>query len=45
MKYGLLVFPIVSQKNGALAHHLEVVPFPANFGLASVPGPFLRADE
>ena len=44
-KYGNLVFTIVPHGYGAFAHHLEVGPFPYNFILSSVPGPFLRDDE
>ena len=38
-------FTIVPHKDGARAHHLEVVLSPAHFGSPSVSGPFIRADE
>ena len=45
MKYGTLRFPVVTQKDRAFAHHLEVGPLPSDFVFSSVLGPFLRADE
>ena len=45
MKDGSLWFPVVPHKDGALIRHLEVGPFPSDFGLHSVSGLFLRADE
>ena len=45
MKDGTLSFPIVPHKDGALAHHLEVGPLPANFGFPSILGTFLGSDE
>ena len=45
MKYGPLKFTVVPHENKAFSHHLEVDPFPYDFILSSVPGPFLRSDE
>ena len=45
MKDGPLEIPVVTHKDGYLAHHLEVITFSANFGIPSVSGPFLRDDE
>ena len=45
MKDGPLEIPVVTHKDGDLAHHLEVITFSANFGIPSVSGPFLRDDE
>ena len=39
------MFPLVPHKDVVNCHHLEVGPFPANFGFLSVPGPFMRAYE
>ena len=33
-------FPVVPHKDGVFGHHLDVHPFPSNFILPSVPGPF-----
>ena len=45
MKDGPLVFTIITHKDRAFVHHLEVGLFPYDFILPSAPGPFLRADE
>ena len=45
MRYGPLGFIIVTHKDEALSHHLEVGPFPDNFGFTSIPGKFLRYHE
>ena len=45
MKYGPLWFTVVTYKDRTFYHHLDVVPFPFNFVLSSVLGPFMRDDE
>ena len=45
MKDGPLLFPVVPHEDRAFSHQLEVVPFPSDFVLSSVLGPFLRAGE
>ena len=45
MKDGSLLFSIVPNKYGALAHHLEVGPLPANSLFHYLLGPFMRSDE
>ena len=45
MKNGALGFNIVTNEDGSFAHNLEVGPFPSEFILLSVPGPFLMSDE
>ena len=45
MKDDTLVFLVVPEKDGSLAHNLDVVPLPENFGFPSVPELILRDDE
>ena len=45
MKYCHLIFPVVFHMDGTLTHYIEVGPFPDNFAISSVPGPFLRSYE
>ena len=45
MSNGPSVFLIVPHKDGSLFHHLDVVPFPSNFGFIYFLWPSLRADE
>ena len=40
-----LWFTVVPHKDVALAHHLEVGTFHANYDFPSVPGPFMRTGE
>ena len=45
MKYGPLKFTVVTHKDGAFYHHLEVGTLPSEFLFSSVLGSFIRDDE
>ena len=45
MKCGPMIFTVITHKDGALAHNLEIGPLPVIFSLPYVMRLFIRSDE